>query len=189
MKTPLLSELFFFRIAFSVVILFSATGCKKNEFSENDAKIETLKNNALEEKETYFFSAIANLSKKIISKSQIAQQRTVQNKVKELSIQLEQEQNNVFQKINKIATKKLIIITEVNTTGNDDLYELMNTEDWNFDKQYLSEVANAIAEEIELVRNIRKETKDSIVLRLANEVIPQQYKLLGEIKKLEIEIN
>lgn len=187
MKCQLVSESLFFRIAFSVLILFSAASCNKNEKVESDEKV--LENNYKEEKEAKFFIATANLSKRIISKSQIAQQKAQKNTVKELGKKLELQQNNLFQQISKIANKKLIIITEINAAGNDDLFELMKTKARNFDTAYLNDMKNELAEEIELLRAITKETKDSSIIKLTHSELPIQYELLRATEKTQREIN
>ena len=125
----------------------------------------------------------------MISKSQIAQQKALHIEVKELSKKIETEQYNVLQNITKIANKKLIIITEINAAGNQDLYELMKADKSNFDKIYLNAMTDALAEEIGLLEKITKDTKDVGILKLVNSFLPKQYELLKLTEKFKKEIN
>ncbi|MDX6181843.1 DUF4142 domain-containing protein [Flavobacterium sp. Fl-77] len=189
MRVKLVSESLFYKIALSVLILFSAESCKENDTLEEETKSEILENNTEEEREAHFFIATANISKKMVSKSQIAQQKTLQHDIKELSKRLEHQQNNIFQEITKMANKKLIIISEINAAGNDDLYKLMNAKEKNFDKLYLNDMTNALSDEITLLQTITKETADISILKLANSILPIQYEFLRETEKLKERIN
>lgn len=189
MKAPLLSESLIISSAFCVLILFSIESCQNKERVDNQNKNEVFGNNTQEEIEAHFFIGIANVSKKMISKSQIAQQQGLHSKVKELSKKIENEQYNVLQNITKIANKKLIIITEINAAGNQDLYELMKADKSNFDKIYLNDMTDSLAEEIGLLEKITKDTKDVGILKLANAFLPKHYQLLRETEKLKREIN
>ncbi|MWB95536.1 DUF4142 domain-containing protein [Flavobacterium sp. GA093] len=188
MKVRLLSETFFFRILCSVLILASIESCEKNERA-NNSKNDIFENNATEEKEAYFFITTANVSKNMISKSQIAQQKSSNIRIKELSKKIEHQQNKVFQNITIIASRKLIIITEIYAAGNEDLYELMDTSSESFDKKYLNSMADSLAEEIVLFKEIAKETDEVAILKLTKESLSEQYELLKETEKLRKEIN
>lgn len=181
MNAKLLLKSLFFKIAFVVLGVTFFESCNKNDTTKNTIFTDNVK----EEKEAYFFIATVNVSKKMISKSQIAQQKGSQIKVVELSKKIENQQNKIFQEITKIANKKLIIITEINAAGNQDLYELMNTTQKKFDESYLNSMSDSLTEEIELFRTITKETKDVAILKLINEFLPIQFEHLKEIEELK----
>lgn len=179
----------FLKTVFIVTLTITISSCNENDKLEkvNDKYVLT-KNT--EEIEAYFFVATAGITKSIISKSQLAQHKSLHNSIKIASNKLESSQNMFLQEINKIAIQKLIIINEINTTvSNKDLYELVNKKDVDFDKAYLNSVIKSLSEMIKLFESIAKETNDTTVLKLVAHYLPKQYEFLRETEKIKKEIN
>ena len=170
-----------------MIILGSFLSCKKNEPIEKaTTKKNVLTKNSKEEKEAYFFIATSNVTKSLIAKSQLAQHKSLKNTVKEISTIIENNQNLLLHEINKEALKKLIITTEVNSNvANDDLYNLIDTTDVDFDKAYIDSIIKSLSEQIKLFESISEETQDASILKLAIYFLPKQYELLREAKKIQ----
>jgi predicted outer membrane protein len=162
------------------------TSCKKNEPLENALKSETFNKNDKEEIEAFFFIATANVSKSLISKSQIAQQKSSEIEILELSKKIESQQSQILQDVTKMANKKLIIITEINATHKRDLYELLDATDVNFKTAYVDSMTESLKEQIGLFESVSKETNDKTILKFVLQYLPEQYQLLRETEKLEI---
>lgn len=172
-----------------VILIIAISSCKKNESLETaDNKYVLIKNS--EEIEAYFFIATANVTKLIISKSQLAQHKSIKNTIKDVSVKIENNQNLLLQEINKIAVKKLIIINEINpTVTREDIYELVDKGEVSFDKSYINSIIKSLSEQIELFESISKETEDMEILNLVVHYLPRQYEFLREAKKIKKEIN
>jgi len=172
-----------------VILIITIPSCKKNEnFEMVNSKYVLTKNS--EEIEAYFFIATANVTKSIISKSQLAQHKSVKNTIKDVSIKIENNQNLLLQEINKIAVKKLIIINEINSTVTpEDIYELVDKREVSFDKSYINSIIKSLSEQIELFESISKQTEDMETLNLVVHYLPKQYEFLREAKKIKKEIN
>ena len=183
-----LSKPSFLKRAFVVILTITISSCTKND------KLEKVNNKYVLTKDTevieaYFFVAAAGITKSIISKSQLAEYKSVHNATKIVSSKIENSQNLLLQEINKIAIKKLIIINEVNTSvKNKDLYELTKR-DVDFDNVYLNSVVKSLSEMIKLFESIAKETNDPTVLKFVAHYLPKQYEFLRETKKIKKQIN
>ncbi len=136
----------------------------------------------------FFLFAAANASQTIISKSQIAQQKSSDNNILEVSKQIEINQNQLLQEITTLANKKLIIITEINATHKRDLYDLIDANETNFNAAYLDSMNASLEEEIRLLESISKETNDQIILEMVLQYLPKQYEFVREIQKSRIVI-
>lgn len=163
------------------------SSCKKNNPIETSLKNETFTKNEKEEIEAFFFIATANVSKSIISKSQIAQQKSSDINIQELSEKIEFQQSNLLEEVNKMANKKLIIITEINPTHKTDLYDLIDAADIGFKKAYLNSMSQSLNEQINLFESISKETNDKTILKLVLQYLPGQYQLLRETERINRE--
>lgn len=172
-----------------VILITAISSCKKNESLEKvNSKYVLTKNS--EEIEAYFFIATANVTKSIISKSQLAQHRSSKNTIKDVSIKIENNQNLLLQEINKIAVKKLIITNEINSTVTpEDIYELVDRRQVGFDKSYINSIIKSLSEQIDLFESISKTTEDMEILNLIIDYLPKQYEFLREAKKIKKEIN
>jgi predicted outer membrane protein len=178
-----------FRLIFLLTIILCITSCKKNNPIETALKNETFTKTEKEEIEAFFFIATANVSKSIISKSEIAQQKSSDFTIQELSKKIETEQTEILQEISKIANKKLIIITEINATHKRDLYDLIDSSNEDFDKTYLVSMTESIKEQIGLLESISKQTNDKTILKLVLQYLPEQYQILREMQRINNEIN
>lgn len=179
----------FLKTIYIVILILTIPSCKKNEsLAEVNNKYVLTKNS--EEIEAYFFISIANVTKSIISKSQLAQHRSLKKTIKNVSIKIENNQNLLLQEINKIAVKKLIIINEINSTVTpEDIYELVDKREVSFDKSYINSIIKSLTEQIELFESISKQTEDMETLNLVVHYLPKQYEFLREAKKIKKEIN
>jgi predicted outer membrane protein len=179
-----------YNILFLLLILVCLAACKQeNKLESSNKKIVFEKKNN-EEIEAYFFIATASISKSIISKSQIAQQKCRQKEIQSLSKRIENDQSHLLEDITKMANKRLIIITDINeSTVKKDLYQLIDTAEVHFDKAYINSITASLSEQIELLESISKETKDESILKLVLSYLPQQYILLRETKKIKEEIS
>lgn len=172
-----------------VILIITISSCKKNEGSEKVNNKYVLTKNS-EEIEAYFFIATVNVTKSIISKSQLAQHRSLKNTIKDVSIKIENNQNLLLQEINKIAVKKLIITNEINSTVTpEDLYELVDKRQVSFDKSYVNSIIKSLSEQIDLFESVSKKTEDMEILNLVVHYLPKQYEFLREAEKIKKEIN
>ena len=181
------SKISLLKTGFIMIILGSFLSCKKSEPSEKatNEKDVLLKKNK-EEIDAYFFIATSNVSKSIIAKSQLAQHKGLKNKVKEISKVIENNQNLLLEEVNKGALEKLIITTEVNSTvANDDLYELIDTADVNFDKAFIDSIIKSLSQQIKMFESVSKETQDTSILKLVLYYLPKQYELLRQANKIQ----
>jgi hypothetical protein len=178
----------FFKTIFLLLILVFVSSCKKNYSIETSLKNETFTKNHKEEIEAFFFIAAANVSQSIISKSQIAQQKSSDSTILEISKKIEINQNLLLQEITNLANKKLIIITEINATRKRDLYDLIDANEYNFNHAYLDSMNDSLEEQIRLLESISKETNDQTILKMVLQYLPQQYEFSREIQKSKIVI-
>ncbi|OMQ12879.1 hypothetical protein BXU01_04290 [[Flexibacter] sp. ATCC 35103] len=178
-----------FRLIFLLIIIVCMSSCKKNNPIENSLKNETFTKTEKEEIEAFFFIATANVSKSIISKSQIAQQKSSDFTIQELSKKIESNQNQLLQEVSKMANKKLIIITEINATHKRDLYDLIDATSADFNKTYLESITESLQEQIGLLESISKQTNDKAILKLVLQYLPEQYQILREMQRIKNEIN
>jgi len=148
---------------------------KNQAFAKNDR----------EETEVFFFISTANVSKTIISKSQIAQQKSSDVIVQELSKRIEVQESQLLEAITTMATSKLIVITEINATHKRDLYNLIDANGYDFNSIYLNAMTDAICNQIELLEAISRETNDKEILELVLRFLPQQYRLLRETERIK----
>lgn len=179
-----------FRLIFLLTIIICITSCRKNNPIETSLKNETFTKTEKEEIEAFFFIATANVTKSIISKSQIAQQKSSDSIIQEYSRKIEVNQNQLLEDISKMANKRLIIITEVNPTHSKlDLYEMIDANSNDFNKAYLDSMTESLKEQIGLLESISKQTNDKAILKLVLQYLPEQYQILREMQRINIEIN
>jgi hypothetical protein len=184
-KSPLKASIF--KVFFLLALLLCITSCRKINPIENTFKNQALAITEREETEAYFFISTANASKSIISKSQIAQQKSSDTIVQELSKRIEIHENQILGEITKMATLKLIVITEINATHKRDLYNLIDANGSEFNDVYLSAMKDALSGQIKLFETISRETKDKEILELVSRYLPEQYKLLRETERITIQ--
>ncbi|WP_163411435.1 DUF4142 domain-containing protein [Flavobacterium ajazii] len=177
------SKTSFLKILFSGVTLLSINACEKKDKIEKEGikNVLTAQNN--DETEIYFFTAIANSTQAIIAKSQLAQYKSLEQKTRDISSKIENNQVMLLQEINKISLKKLIVITDINVPANDDLYKLIDTSYTSFDEVYIHSMTRLLYEQIQLLEIISKKTNDSAISKLAFHYLPLQYRLLLETEK------
>ncbi|WP_286967498.1 DUF4142 domain-containing protein [Flavobacterium sp. UBA4854] len=173
------------KVFFLFVLVVCITSCRKINPIENTLKNQAFTKNDREETEVFFFISAANISKSIISKSQIAQQKSSDVIVQELSKRIEIEENQLLQEVTKMATSKLIVITEINATHKRDLYNLIDASNKDFNSIYLDATTEALCDQIELLETISKETNDKQILELVLRFLPEQYKLLRETERIK----
>ena len=173
---------------FVFAILTTMLSCKKNEAFEKTADKDIFSKNNSEEIDAYFLVATANISKAIISKSQIAQQKCQDIRIKRLSSKIETNQNELLREITTMASKKLVIILNTDEKqSNDDLYTLIGTNKADFDKAYIDLIIESISDQIELLKSITRETNDTDIIKLSIKYLPTQYRFLDESKALKKE--
>lgn len=172
------------KVFFLSVIIICSTSCRRINPIENTLKSQSFAKNEREETEVYFFISAANVSKSIISKSQIAQQKSSDVIVKQLSQRVEFKENQLLEEISRMATLKLIVITEINATHKRDLYNLVDAKGNEFDDIYLNATKEALNDQIELFESISRVTNDKKILELVLRYLPEQYKLLREIERV-----
>lgn len=189
MKAAPLIKATFFRLFFLLIIISCLSSCKKTNPIENSLKSETFTKTEKEEIEAFFFIATSNVSKSIISKSEIAQQKSSDFTIQELSKKIEIEQTEILQEISKMANRKLIIITEINATHKRDLYDLIDASNEDFNKTYLVSMTESVKEQIGLLESISKQTNDKAILKLVLQYLPEQYQILREMQRMNNEIN
>lgn len=178
LKASIFKVLFF-------LILICVSSCKKTDSIENTfKKNEAFSKNEEEETIAFFFIETANLGKTIISKSQVAQQKSSENSIVILGKKIESHQNQLLQEVTELANKKLLIISEINSTHRRDTYELITASSSNFDKVYLNSMKKCLEEQIRLLENVSKETNDKIILKLVLKYLPEQFDLLRETEAL-----
>ncbi|MFC0779357.1 DUF4142 domain-containing protein [Flavobacterium sp. HJSW_4] len=175
----------YFKVFFLFVLIICITSCRKINPIENTLKNQAFAKNEREETEVFFFISVANVSKSIISKSQIAQQKSSDVIVQELSKRIEVQENQLLEEITKMATSKLIVITEINAMHKRDLYNLVDASNNDFNSIYLDAMTDAICDQIELLETISRETNDKQILELVLRFLPEQYKLLREAERIK----
>lgn len=175
----------YFRVFFLFVLALCTTSCRKINPIENTLKNQAFAKNDREETEVFFFISTANISKSIISKSQIAQQKSSDVIVQELSKRIEVQENQLLEEVTKMATSKLIVITEINATHKRDLYNLIDASSNDFNNIYLNAMKETISDQIELFEKISRETNDKEILELVLRFLPEQYKLLRETERIQ----
>ncbi|MBB4803088.1 putative outer membrane protein [Flavobacterium nitrogenifigens] len=184
MKTisPLKASIF--KVFFILAIVLCISSCKRINPIENTLKSQSFAKNEREEIEVDFFITVANVSKGIISKSQIAQQKSSDVVVKQLSQRIEFKENQLLDEITRLSTLKLIVINEINTMHKRDLYNLADAKGDEFDEIYLNATKEALKDQIELFESISRETNDKKILELVLRYLPEQYKLLRETERI-----
>lgn len=148
-------------------------------------KSQVFAKNEREETEALFFISTANFSKGIISKSQIAQQKSSDIMVQELSKRIEIQENQLLDETTKMAALKLVVVTEINATHKRDLYDLIDASSNDFDNIYLHAMREALNDQIELFESISRQTNDKKILELVLRYLPEQYKLLRETDRIK----
>src|SRR4051812_41971313 len=103
--TPLKARIL--RLFFLLIIIFFNASCNRNNPIEISLKGEAFSKNEPEEIEAFFLISMANTNSSIISKSQIAQQKSSDAAIKELSRRIENHQNELQKEITKLAEKRL----------------------------------------------------------------------------------
>jgi predicted outer membrane protein len=178
----------FLRVFF-LFILICTTSCKKNNQIENTLKNETFNKNDREQTEAFFFIATANLSKAIISKCQLAQQKASKSIIRQLSRKIENHQNNLLKDIAKMANKRLVIVTEINNSSKLELYKLIDSNETNFDKVYVDSMLESLNEQVDTLESVSKETNDEVILKLVLQYLPELYQFLRETEQIKQQIN
>jgi len=169
--------------------MITISSCNENENLKKVNNKYVLTKSA-EEIEAYFFTETASVTKSIISKSKLAKQKSLNNTIKIVSIKIEKNQNLLLQDISKKAIEKLIIINEITTAvTNEDLYELANKKEADFDKAYINSITKSLSETIKLFEAIARETNDTEILKLVTHYLPKQYEFLRETEKIKRQIN
>lgn len=173
------------KVIFLLAFVFCITSCRRINPIESSLKNQAFAITEKEESEAFFFISTANASKSIISKSLIAQQKSSDAIVQELSKRIEIQENQILDEISKTATLKLIVITEINATHKRDLYNLVDASGNEFNDIYLNAMTDALNNQIELFETISRETNDKKILELVLRYLPEQYKLLRETERIK----
>ena len=178
-----------FKVLFFLIFLISFASCGKKSQRENAIKKESFTDTKKDEIETSFFIEMANAMYSMISKSHIAQQKSSENKILEISKKIENHQTQLLQKVTEMANKKLIIITELNVAHKEEIYNLSNQNGNDFNKAYLNAMATSLTQQIKLFEKISKETNDELILKVVLQYLPEQYQLLRETEQIKSEFN
>lgn len=165
------------------------TSCNGNNSIETTLKNEVFIKSDKEHSEAYFLIATANIGKTIISKSQIAEQKSSKSTIREISKKIESHQNLLLQDINKMANNRLVIVTDINTNDRQDLQSIIDKNDLNFDEAYLNSIAKLLEEQIKLFESISKDTNDKVILKFVLQYLPENYQFLRETAQLREQIN
>lgn len=173
-----------FKVFFLLVLIVCMTSCRKVNPIENTLKNQAFAKTDREETEVFFFISTANVSKSIISKSQIAQQKSSDIYIQELSRRMETQQSQLLDEISKMATSKLIVITEIDATHKRDLYDLIDAKGGDFNTVYLDAMKESICDQIDLLETISRETNDKQILQLVLRYLPEQFRLLRETERI-----
>lgn len=89
-----------------------------------------------------------------------------------------------------MAESRLVIVTDIDTTNNkQDLYELIDKNETNFEKAYLDSMTESIANQIKLFESISRDTNDKMILKLVLQYLPENYQFLRETKQIREQIN
>ena len=174
----------FFRVFFLSVLTVCLSSCRKVNPIEKSLKAQTFAQTEKEETEVFFFISSVNVSTSIISKSQIAQQKSSDVIVQELSKRIEIQQNQFLDEITRLATSKLIVITEIDGTHKRDLYNLIDAKENDFNNVYLYAMQEKLCSQIDLLETISRETNDKKILELVLRFLPEQFKLLRETERI-----
>jgi predicted outer membrane protein len=173
-----------FRVFFLFVLGLCITSCRKINPIESSLKNQAFVITEREETEALFFISTANATKSIISKSEIAQEKSSDAIVQELGKRIEFQENQILNDISKMATMKLIVINEINATHKRDLYNLIDAKGTDFNDVYLDAMKEALNDQIELFETISRETNDKQILEMVLRYLPEQYKLLRETERI-----
>jgi hypothetical protein len=175
---------------FFLLIILCTSSCKKNNPIENNLKNQTFNVDDKEQMEAYFFIATATLTNSIISKSLIAQQKTSDSIIKQISKKIENHQTELLHEVTAIANKKLIIVTDINNNANKlDLYKLIDSNDASFNNVYLSLLKDSLNKQIETFESVYKRTNDEVILKLVLRYLPKLYQFLRETEQIKQQIN
>jgi len=175
---------------FFLLIMICTTSCKKNNPIENTLKIETSTTDDNEQMEAYFFIATATLSKSIISKSQIAQKKTSDSIIRQISRKIENHQIELLHQVAAIANKRLIIVTDINNNTNKlNLYKLIDSNDASFNKVYMNSLTESLNKQIETFESVSNRTNDEVILKLVLHYLPELYQFLRETEQIKSKIN
>ena len=178
---------FFLRVFFLLIIIMY-TSCQKNNPIETSFKNEVFIKSDKEHTEAYFLTATAGISKSVISKSQVAQQKSSESSIREISRKLENQQNLLLLDVTKMANSRLVIVTDIETIHKQDLYDLIDKDKTNFDKAYLDSVIESLEAQIKLFESISKDTNDKMILKLVLQYLPTDYQFLRETKQIKEQI-
>lgn len=173
------------RVIFLLIIICTSS-CKQNNPIENSLKNVTFNTTDKEQMDAYFFIATATLSNALISKSQIAQQKTSDSIIRQISKKIENHQTELLQEVAAIANKRLIIVTDINNNANKlDLYKLIDTNDASFNKVYLSSLKESLNKQIETFESVNKRTSDEVILKLVLRYLPKMHQFLRETEQIK----
>ncbi|QSW89936.1 DUF4142 domain-containing protein [Flavobacterium endoglycinae] len=184
MKAKPVLKAIIFKVLFLLIVIFVTSCRKSNSIESNLKKNEAFSKNDKEEVEAFFFIATANVGKTIISKSQIAQQKSSESSIMILGKKIERSQSRLLQEVTELANKKLIIISEINATHRRDTYDLVTAKNSSeFNRVYLRAMKKCLEEQIQLLETVSKETNDKAILKLVLKYLPEQFDLLREIEQ------
>ncbi len=178
-----------FKVLFLLIFLIIFSSCGKKSQGESSIKKEAFNKSKKEEIETSFFIEMGNAINSMISKSQIAKQKSSEIKILEVSKKIDLHENQLLQKVTEMANKKLIVITDLNAVHQDEILKLTNEKDINFNTAYLSSMSASLSQQIKLFEKISKETNDELILKLVLQYLPEQYQLLRETERIKSEFN
>ncbi|WP_276380728.1 DUF4142 domain-containing protein [Flavobacterium sp. H4147] len=184
MKAKPVLKAIIFKVLFLLIVIFVTSCRKSNSIESNLKKNEAFSKNDKEEVEAFFFIATANVGKTIISKSQIAQQKSSESSIMILGKKIERNQSRLLQEVTELANKKLIIISEINATHRRDTYDLVTAKNSSeFNRVYLRAMKKCLEEQIQLLETVSKETNDKAILKLVLKYLPEQFDLLREVEQ------
>ncbi|MDX6188423.1 DUF4142 domain-containing protein [Flavobacterium sp. FlaQc-52] len=177
------------RVFFLLIMTLCISSCKESDSIETTLKNEVFIKSDKEHTEAYFLIATANIGKSIISKSQIAEQKSSQSSIREISKRIESHQNLLLEDINKMANNRLVIVTDINANNTPGLRELIDKNDVDFDEAYLNSIAKLLEQQIKLFESISKDTNDRVILKFVLQYLPENYQFLRETAQIREQIN
>lgn len=187
MKAKHIVKAFFLRVFFLLIILI-CNSCQKNNQIETTLKNQVFIKSDKELTAAYFLIATAGISKSVISKSQVAQQKSSESNIREMSIKLENHQNLLLQEVTKMANNRLVIVTDIETINKEDLYDLIDKDNTKFNEAYLDSVIESLDAQIKLFESISRDTNDKMILKLVLQYLPTDYQFLRETKQIKEQI-
>ena len=188
MKTILFQKSYILNILFIFLFFIGVTACtQKNKFPKN-LKIDTEEFDLNQNTTALFLINISNLSQNIIAASEMAMNKSTNQDIIQLSIEVKKEQELLLEGVNKLADNNLIIIAELNNHGvKKNKNVIITSQEKNFDEQYIDYLFFALDEEIKFFEDFILKTPDIAVEKFVVDAIPKQQNFIGKMQNFKNE--